>query len=115
MLIKSLKQTLFILLLFYSTSLFASFVDINQSSFSLLEHSSIYLDEDNLTVEEIIEKKLFKPYHKKMLNTGVDKKVIWIKIELQSKSPKEISKILLLYSNFLEHIYFYTEDNLSEA
>ena len=115
MLIKFLKKNILFLFLFSSSSLFASSVDIDQSHFSLLEHSAIYLDDKDLTLKEIIEQKRFQPYHKQMLNTGVDKKKIWIKIELQNNTNTEVSKILLLYSNFLEHIHFYHEENLSQA
>lgn len=103
------------MLLFFTTMIHSVNINNIKDNFSLLPHSSIYLDDKNLTLEEIITKKYFKPYIKKSLNIGAQKKIVWVKISLENNSSSNLNKILLFYSPFLEHIHLYDEDNLSKT
>ncbi len=112
MAINYLKKLLF--LLSFSISLHASTVDIAQNpKIQLLVQSSIYFaSDDSLTIKEIIEKNLFKPYNKTRVNTGVSKTTIWIKFTLHNSSNVSLEKLLILTSPLLEEIALYSNTNL---
>jgi len=107
----------FILLLLISINLNAfSVVDISKDSkISLLEQSSVYFDtNNNLTIQQVIKKDLFKPYNSSKINIGISKTAIWIKFKLQNASNIPINKLLVLKSPLIEQIELYTDDTLSE-
>jgi two-component sensor histidine kinase len=96
-------------------SLFLLYVNIHadaidmptQEKISLLEQSSIYLDENNLKVEEIIKKNLFRPYDKAYLNIGMRSQTIWITFDLRNGANRSLVKTLVLSSPLLEDIALY--------
>ena len=115
MIINYIKK--FILLLLISINLNAfSVVDISKDSkISLLEQSSVYFDtNNNLTIQQVIKKDLFKPYNSSKINIGISKTAIWIKFKLQNASNIPINKLLVLKSPLIEQIELYTDDTLSE-
>ena len=108
----------FILLLFFSTSLYAlSPIDISKEkeAISILEYSEVYFDKDNnQTIKEVLQKNLFKPYLKSEINIGLKKITIWIKIKLKNNTTTNIEKVLILSSPLLEEIEFYDNSNLNK-
>jgi len=98
--------------LFYATLLYPSSIDISQDNISLLEKSEIYLDEENLTLADIIANEYFTPYNETSINIGSEKKTVWVKLIFKNTSSTHIEKIILIYSLFLENITFYSKDNL---
>ena len=111
--IKSLK-VIFLLFVLICTSSEANSINISQhKKISLLENSSVYLDEKQLSIQEVLEQNLFEAYHKPHINIGASQKNIWIKFRLQNNTQKPIEKSLILTSPLLEHIAFYKEDDLN--
>lgn len=115
MLLYYLKRVFILLLFLGSSFLYAKMIDVSQKNISLLEHSEIYLDDDNLSLQEIINAGYFEPYQKKNVNIGALKKTVWVKLSFRNKSAKKIQRIILIYSLFLEHIDFYPHDNFSTS
>jgi len=96
------------------TSLAAKVIDINQENkVSLLEHSDIYLDTQELNLTDILDRHLFKPHNNPYINTGMISTNIWIRFTLINKSNQHIDKVLILTSPLLEHITLYSEKNLN--
>jgi len=91
----------------------ADTIDISQNKqISILEHSSIYIEEEQSSIQEVLEYNLFKPYKKPYINIGVSQKTIWIKLKLHNPTHQPVEKILIFTSSLLEHIALYKEDNL---
>ncbi len=109
--IKHFTLLIFILL---ATTLHAAPVDISKDKqISLLEHSSVYLDEEHLDIQEIIKKDLFKAYQTPYINIGTSQDNIWIKLKLRNPTQEPVEKLLILTSSLLEHIALYKEGELS--
>ncbi len=103
------------LLLFLSTLGHAKTIDISQETqISLLKNSSVYLDEKQLHIEEILDQNLFYPYEKPYINIGMLSKTIWIQFTLENNSPDLIEKSLILTSPLLEYIALYKADDLTK-
>lgn len=103
-------RILFLMLMPISLFSQAYSIDIAQkTNFSLLEYSSVYFDKERQTLRKIKDKKLFTPYRKPYINRGVSSENIWITLNLNNNSSKEIEKILVLSSPLVEHIELYTE------
>jgi len=107
MILYYLKKITILFVLFCTTLLSASSIDISKNNFSLLEQSEIYLDEENKSYDAIVNGDYFKPYHETYLNISNAKKQIWIKITLENPTHEKQEKILLFSSSFLEHIYLF--------
>jgi len=111
--IKSLSF-IFLLFILIGISSEANTIDISQDKqISLLENSSVYLDEKQLTIHEVLEQNLFETYHKFHINIGVSRKTIWIKFRLQNPTKKSIEKLLILTSPLLEYIALYKSSDLN--
>jgi len=104
------------LFLFFSITLSAKPLDlsVNNDNAFVLENSELFLSDKPLSLQELLENKLFKPYGHHYINTGMLAKTIWITFELQNKSRKTIEKSLILTSALLEHIALYSEDYLDK-
>ncbi len=110
-----LLKVVFLLFAFISAFSEASIINIaTQSKISLLESSSIYLDEGDLTLEEIVARGLFKSYKKPYINIGTSPKTVWVKFALHNNSQKPMQKTLVISSPMLENISLYT-DSLGSA
>ena len=106
--IKNLNFYLILLTLLSINLNALSTVEVSKAeNISILEHSSIYLDDRNLTLKQIVQNNYFKPYSKKSINIGVSKKVVWIHLQLKNSSNETIEKALVLNSPSLESISLY--------
>ncbi len=115
MILDYIKKFSIIIFILFTTSSSALSIDISQKNkVSVLEHSRIYIDKENLKLQEILEKNLFEPYKEPYLNIGASRKTIWIKIKLDNTSNTVQKKILILTSPLLEHIALY-ENNTSSS
>ena len=112
--IKISKVYFFLLLLVTIEATAISAIDISQDiKGSILKESSFYLDENNnLTVEELIEANVLKPYNKSQINVGLANTSIWIHFKLTNNSSSTVEKVLILTSPLPEDIELYTKDNL---
>ncbi|MGC9351456.1 MAG: 7TM diverse intracellular signaling domain-containing protein [Sulfurovum sp.] len=95
------------------TFLSAGVIDIDQSGVSLLKQSEVYIDQNDSTLTEIIDKDLFHPYHSDYIRTGVSRKKVWIKLDFRNDTDRTQEKILIFGTPFIEHIRIYDETNLS--
>jgi len=107
----------FSLLIFFlvNNTVHAASIDISKpTELSLLEQSSVYIDKQDLNIQEIIQKNLFKAYKSPYINIGTSADNIWIKLELANFTQKPVEKLLILTSSLLEHIALYSEDALDK-
>jgi len=111
--IKNFK-IIFLLFVLFTASSEANSIDISQhKQISLLENSSVYLDEKQLTLQEVLEQNLFETYHKPHINIGASRKTILIKLRLHNPTEKPIEKLLILTSPLLEYIALYNDADLN--
>ena len=112
--IKILKLYFLLLLLVTIEATAISSIDISQDiKDSILKESSFYLDENNnLTVKELIEANVLKPYNKSQINVGLANTSIWVHFKLTNNSSSTVEKVLILTSPLAEDIELYTKDNL---
>jgi len=100
----------FILFSMYLNAL--SMVEVSEEkSISLLEHSDLYLDDKNLSKDELLEKKYLLPYLKSTINNAQSKSTVWIHIKLHNTSNSTIERSLILTSPSLEFISLYRGDS----
>ncbi|BAF72980.1 7TM diverse intracellular signaling domain-containing protein [Sulfurovum sp. NBC37-1] len=108
-----IKSIIILFILFAGSILHADTVDLSKDTrISLLEHSSIYVANKELTIQQLLANNLFKDYREPYINLGVSQKTIWIKLELNNPTEKPIKKSMILTSPLLEHIALYTADTL---
>ena len=110
-----ISKVYFLLLLLVTIEATAiSTIDISQDiKGSILKESSFYLDENNnLTVKELIEANVLKPYNKSQINVGLANTSIWVHFKLTNNSSSTVEKVLILTSPLPEDIELYTKDNL---
>jgi two-component sensor histidine kinase len=112
--IKKLKLYFLLFLLLTIEAVALSSIDISQEiKGSILKESNFYLDKDNnLTVKELIEGNVLKPYNKSQINVGLANTSIWINFKLTNNSSSTIEKLLILTSPLPEDIELYTNNNL---
>ena len=104
----------FLLLILIGTSGKANSIDISQDKkISLLENSSVYLDKNQLRIQEVLAQNLFETYQKPYINIGASQKNIWIKFILQNSTQRPIKKLLILTSPLLEHTALYKGNDLN--
>jgi two-component sensor histidine kinase len=115
---KNLK-IIFLLCILISTSISANTAESNVidvtkgEQLSLLENSTVYFSEEQLTVQEVLNEDQFETYHKPYINIGASQKTIWIKLQLQNPTEKPVEKVLILTSPLLETITLYNGNDLS--
>ncbi|MFT7824380.1 MAG: 7TM diverse intracellular signaling domain-containing protein [Sulfurimonas sp.] len=95
--------------------LYSEAVDITQNGISLLQYSDVYIDENDDTLSEIIEKKKFQPYDKEDIRFNSVGKKAWIALSFKNESNKVQEKILLFGALPIENIYFYDESDLTKV
>ena len=112
--IKILQLYFLLLLLVVIEAGAISAIDISQDiDDSILKESSFHLDENNnLTVKELIEANVLKPYNKSQINVGLANTSIWVHFKLTNHSSSTVEKVLILTSPLAEDIELYTKDNL---
>ena len=109
-----IKRFTLIVFVLWSTILHATPIDISSSQkLSVLEQSSVYVDELHLDIHEIIKKDPFETYDSAYINIGTSQDYIWIKIKLKNPTQESIKKLLILSSPLLEHIALYKEGELT--
>ncbi|MBU1669051.1 hypothetical protein KKC13_11585 [bacterium] len=85
-----------------------SFVEVSPiESISLLEKSEIVLNNQELSLHNVLQEKAFQPYHQSYLNAGVSQSYVWIKFKLKNSSIVAIDKALVFSSPLLESIALY--------
>ena len=100
-----MKIVLFLLLLLKLSSAYVlevSGVD------SLLEHSRLYVGENELTLESLNKK--LKPYCKEHINIGVKHQSIWIRFDLKNSTNRNMKRLLVLSSPLLEEITLFSSN-----
>ena len=108
-------KLLFLIFILMLSTLHASVIEIStKTAYSLLEHTEVYFDKEDLTLQEIINEKKFTDYNKPYINRGVSSETIWISFSLKNDSMQDIEKILVLSSPLLEHITLYTQDIIAK-
>ena len=106
---------IFLLIGICNSSLCAVSINISKhKELSILKKSDVYLDEKQLSIHEILEKNLFKPYNKPYINIGASRKTIWIKFRLQNPTQKPIERSLILTSSLLEYIALYKDTDINK-
>ena len=112
--IKSLS-VIFLLFVLIGTSSEANTINISQhKQISLLENSSVYFDEKQLSIQEIVRQNLFNPNQKSYINIGIASKTIWVTFTLKNESNTPLDKILVISAPFIEHIALYKESNYAD-
>lgn len=111
MLFHSIKYIFFLLILV--NFIHADTIDISKTQAdSLLPHTQVYLDDQQRSLENVIEKELFLPYHQEYINIGASQKTVWVSLVLNNSSDHPIRKLLLLSSSLTEYIALYNEHDL---
>ena len=82
-------------------------ISANSNEISILEHSDVYFNKTLKTLKEIEEKKLFKSYHKKIINNKQSKNIVWVKFKLKNSSNMPVEKHIIMHSPSLESIALY--------
>ena len=82
-------------------------ISANAKEISILEHSDVYFNKTLKTLKEIEKKKLFNTYHKKIINNGQSKNIVWVKFKLKNSSNRPIEKHIIMHSPALESIALY--------
>jgi len=110
-----IKNLRIIFLLFVLLSIYgeANTIDISQiKQISILENSSVYIEEEQSSIQEVLKRDPFKPYKKSYINIGASQKTIWIKLRLHNPTQKSVKKLLIFTSSLLEHIALYKKGDL---
>ena len=103
-----------ILLILLSINLNAlSIVEVSEknSLISILEKSELYLDDKNLTKNELLSTNHLKTYNQPIVNVAQSKRTVWIHFKLKNSSAQTIEKSLILNSPSLEFISLYSDDS----
>jgi len=97
-----------VLLILFTVELHATIIDINKNYKNLIEKSSLYLDRDQLKLQEIEKCNFYTLTKNKKLNLGFIKDAtLWIKLTLYNSSDKKTSKLLQIRNPLLEQVRFY--------
>jgi two-component sensor histidine kinase len=80
---------------------------------SLLPHAEVYIDSRNLSLPEIVEKRLFVPYKKEAVNIGISKASVWIALTLKNSSDHPVARFIVPTSSLLEEIILYEGKDLT--
>jgi two-component sensor histidine kinase len=80
---------------------------------SLLEKSDVFLSakENKLTISDILDRNLFRPWHSRHINIGLKPTTIWIRFTLSNPTDLPVSKLLVFTSPLLEHIKLYRDSD----
>jgi two-component sensor histidine kinase len=101
-------RQLFLLCFETSGLICGSAVDsISADKISLLEHSFIYLDSEGMTLRQIRQNRLWKPYDEPQVHTGVSQDTVWLRFVLENSSDRMQHRILVIQSSRLEDITLY--------
>lgn len=108
------SKSYFLFLLFFTQLHALSTIDISKRNIliSILESSEIYLDNKNLSKNELIKGNFLQKYAKAIVNIAQSKRTVWIHFKLKNSSTQLIEKALILNSPSLEFISLYTEESI---
>lgn len=111
--INFLNKVIFIVFFSFLT-LQASIINVvDKDKVSLLEYSDIYVDSQDLTIEQVIKKDKFTENNKAYLNFGVSNDTIWVRLSLENKQNIPLERLLVFNTALLEHIAIYDVYNIS--
>ncbi|MEA2048283.1 MAG: 7TM diverse intracellular signaling domain-containing protein [Campylobacterota bacterium] len=105
-----LKKLILFFIFYLTIQSPANAISIDTSSpekISLLQHSAVYIDKENLPSKVIMNEKSFVPYHQVYINKGVTSETIWITFTLKNDSAQNIDKLLVLSSPLVGYIALY--------
>ncbi|MDA3946443.1 MAG: ATP-binding protein [Helicobacteraceae bacterium] len=114
-----MRQHLLALLLFFmvsaSAGLEAKNVDVFSVKQQLLSHSSVYLDRENRTFDEVI-KQHFSPYDENHINLSFDAETaVWVELTLVNSGDELIERILEIGNPLLEKVVLFEDSAQQEA
>ncbi len=95
------------------TLLYANVSPVNidtEEKILLLEHSEIFIGQEDLPLEDVITQGSFKPFHDERFNLGISQNFIYIHFTLKNSSDKSVTKALIVSSPLLENILLYSGD-----
>ncbi len=107
---KALRFLLFFILISVSSGQAGYFVIPTQENASLVEHSEIYFDQDDQSVEEIAKSAYFIPSHKPLVTAGVTDRTIWLRFQLENRTGRPLRRAIVIRSSRLEHLTLYRSD-----
>jgi len=115
-----LKMTIlkiFILFLFFNLSSHADEINILQEELYLpiLDKSELFIDSENHTLEEVIDKKFekFDNFEKTYINLGLTTDTVWVKFTLKNSSSLPIDKMLVINNPLLTFIDIYKTNQVT--
>jgi len=74
--------------------------------------SSILITPHNISLEEVKKSDEFKVFKEDHINLGFDaKKSIWLKIQLENQSNKNMKRYLVVDNPLLEKVFFFDDKN----
>ncbi len=104
---------MFQLLLFlslFSTVLFGGALNISSENQNILKGSSLYIDVENRSFEEIIKVDDFEPIEDEYINLGVlSDASVWIKFSLSNASQEYIQRYLEIVDLYPDSVTLYSE------
>lgn len=106
------------LFFFFTLSLFAHVIDIDEgtSSLEILSKTQIYVDTtQELSYKDIVQKE-FVENSEDILGFGYSPKLnLWIKIELHNTSPYHLERVLEYANPMTTHVYYYDNDGVKNS
>jgi len=103
------RQVWLLVFMVLNTSSYAQTIDIRSQKLSLIEHSKVYFDENNMSLKQIVQNDLFRSFLKSNIDIATDRKAIWVQLDFSNPTEQKVSKIILFSSPFLEHIHIYNK------
>lgn len=103
----SIRIIIIFLLLMISVN--SAVIELNQSDskISLLEQSSIYIDENSTLTFQEIQTKPFQKYNSDYLHLGMTKATAWIKFSLKNNSTEPIDRYITLNNPLHDTVELY--------
>jgi len=99
-----------LLLFFILSSLYSSVIRVNEKSInvSVLENSSMFIDESSTLDFQEVQKKQFKPFLVDYVRLGYTPSALWTKFSIKNDSKKEMIRYLNISNPMLDSIKLYT-------
>ncbi len=72
--------------------------------------SKIYIDSNNLTIKEVLQKKLFKDYNDDSINLGITKKTLYFQIEVENVEETQKEKVIIFTNTRLGSVQLYNDE-----
>ncbi len=109
-----MKNFLLLLFLLLFTALQAS-IDFTKNSESLMKESSIYIDSDGKSFQQVKRFAQFVAPSKESINLGFARgKILWVRLDFINSSAKSVEKVLQVKNPLLERVALYDENGTVE-